>query len=184
VLDVERARLLAERLLVRNLPGRWRHVQGVAVWAGKVSTRLDCVDGDLVASAWLHDIGYAPDLVVTGFHPLDGARYLRKERFGRRVAGLVANHSYARIEADLRGLGDVLHAEFPYEESLTADVLCYCDMTTGPDGDRIDVTDRLAEILTRYGPRDVVTRFVDRAETEIVRTVRRVEGLLHAAQPR
>jgi len=26
----------------------------------------------LEAAAWLHDIGYAPDLVVSGFHPLDG----------------------------------------------------------------------------------------------------------------
>ena len=34
---------------------------------------------DLVAAAWLHDIGYAPELVETGFHPLDGARYLRRE---------------------------------------------------------------------------------------------------------
>ena len=183
-MDVERARLLAESLLPRNLPSRWRHVQGVAVWAGQVTTWLDGVDGDLVASAWLHDIGYAPDLVVTGFHPLDGARYLRNERFGHRVAGLVAHHSYARIEAGLRGLGAVLDAEFPHEDSLTADVLCYCDMTVGPDGDRVDVAERLAEIRARYGPGDVVTRFVDRAEPEILATVRRVEGLLRAAQPR
>jgi hypothetical protein len=26
----------------------------------------------------LHDIGYAPDLVKSGLHPLDGARYLRE----------------------------------------------------------------------------------------------------------
>jgi hypothetical protein len=30
----------------------------------------------LVAAAWVHDIGYAPELLATGFHPLDGARYL------------------------------------------------------------------------------------------------------------
>jgi hypothetical protein len=100
------------------------------------------------------------------------------------VAGLVAHHSYARIEADLRGLGAVLDAEFPHEESLTADVLCYCDMTTSPNGDRVDVSDRLTEIRTRYGPRDVVAQFVARAEPQIFATVRRVEGLLLAAQPR
>ena len=27
---------------------------------------------ELVASCWLHDIGYAPALRYTGFHPLDG----------------------------------------------------------------------------------------------------------------
>jgi hypothetical protein len=26
----------------------------------------------LIAAAWLHDIGYAPGLPETGFHPLDG----------------------------------------------------------------------------------------------------------------
>jgi predicted hydrolase (HD superfamily) len=31
----------------------------------------------LRAAAMLHDIGYTPSLATTGFHPLDGARYLR-----------------------------------------------------------------------------------------------------------
>jgi HD superfamily phosphodiesterase len=31
----------------------------------------------LEAAAWLHDIGYSPEIAVSGFHPLDGARYLR-----------------------------------------------------------------------------------------------------------
>jgi HD superfamily phosphodiesterase len=31
----------------------------------------------LEAAAVLHAIGYSPDLAKTGFHPLDGARYLR-----------------------------------------------------------------------------------------------------------
>jgi hypothetical protein len=30
-----------------------------------------------MSAVLLHDIGYAPDLVITGFHPLDGARFLR-----------------------------------------------------------------------------------------------------------
>jgi HD domain len=180
--DLDRARDLAETLLAQAWPRRWRHVRGVAGWAGEVSTYLIIHDDALVPAAWLHDIGYAPDLVASGFHPLDGARFLRTEGFSDRVAGLVAHHSYAAVEADLRGLGAVLHEEFPREESLTADALCYCDMMTGPDGERVDVVDRLAEIRARYGPGDVVTQVVDRAEPEIVSTVRRVEGLLHAAQ--
>ncbi|MGH2544703.1 MAG: phosphohydrolase, partial [Ardenticatenaceae bacterium] len=71
-MDVEWAQQLAESLLARSLPCRWRHVQGVGAWAAEISARLDGVDDALVASAWLHDIGYAPDLVMTGFHPLDG----------------------------------------------------------------------------------------------------------------
>jgi hypothetical protein len=156
----------------------------VAAWAEEVSKRVGVMSADLLAAAWLHDIGYAPSLVRTGFHPLDGARYLRAEGFDDRVACLMAHHSFARVEANLRGLRTVLDEEFPREESLTADVLCYSDMTTGPGGERVDVAERLAEIRARYGPEDVVTQFVDRAEPEILATVRRVEGLLHTAQPR
>ena len=184
MISTEKAPTLAESLLAEACPGRWQHVIGVAAWAKEVSSQLDGVSGVLIEAAWLHDIGYAPQLALTGFHPLDGARFLGSEGFDDRVARLVAHHSYARVEADLRGLGKTLDEEFPREESRTADALCYCDMTTDPNGDRVDVSNRLAEIRARYGPGDVVTQFVVRAEPEIVATVRRVEGLLHAAQPR
>jgi HD superfamily phosphodiesterase len=98
--------------MARTLPGRWRHVEGVAALAAQLSTGLDGVESELVAAAWLHDIGYSPNLVVTKFHPLDGARFLRARGFSDPVACLVAHHSFARMEADLRGLGDVLNAEF------------------------------------------------------------------------
>src|SRR6266540_3850423 len=41
------------------------------------------------AAAYLHDLGYAPALVQTGPHPLDGARHLRALGL-ERLAGLVA----------------------------------------------------------------------------------------------
>ena len=84
----------------------------------------------LVAAAYLHDVGYAPELVVTGFHPLDGARHL--EALGHeRLAGLVAHHTGARHEARLRGFEREL-AEFEDERSTISAVLAYCDLTTGP----------------------------------------------------
>ena len=52
--------------------GAGGNVRSVAQRAGRVATILSLPD-DLVAAAWLHDIGYAPGLVQTGFHPLDGA---------------------------------------------------------------------------------------------------------------
>ena len=93
-------------LLKDSLPRRWAHTQGVAAKARTLSGLL-AEDAELVeAAAWLHDIGYAPDLHDTGFHPLDGARYLRD------VAGadpllcrMVAHHSCALTEAEERGLG-------------------------------------------------------------------------------
>jgi hypothetical protein len=63
-------------------------------------------------AAWLHDIGYAPELVKTGFHPLDGARYLRRAGVNGLVVSLVAYHSCAQIEAEVRRLGAELASEF------------------------------------------------------------------------
>lgn len=33
----------------------------------------------LITAAWLHDIGYSPDIQYTGFHPLDGGRLRRNQ---------------------------------------------------------------------------------------------------------
>jgi hypothetical protein len=45
----------------------------------------------LVAAAYLHDLGYAPPLVETDLHTLDGARHLRALGH-ERLAGLVPYH--------------------------------------------------------------------------------------------
>ena len=119
--------------------------------AGWVATTLSLPD-DLVAAAWLHDIGHAPDLVQTGFHPLDGARFLRRAGVDGPVVSLVAYHSCARVEADVRGLGAELAAEFTPAGPLLTDALLYCDMTIGPDGDYVRPADRLAEIRGRDSP--------------------------------
>jgi len=157
-------------------------VQAVAAKAAAVASMLDESDRDaLITSAWLHDIGYAGDLAKTGFHPLDGARFLRSHGFDARVTALVAHHSCALIEADERGMYDALEAEFDHEQSVTADALWYCDMTTGPDGQDFEVADRLEEVQSRYGPDHLVTRFIDRARSEIVAAVRRTEKRLATA---
>jgi HD superfamily phosphodiesterase len=88
---------LAQTLLQDSLPRRWAHVQGVAAQAHSLAPVLGN-DADLLeAAAWLHDIGYAPGLVATGFHPLDGARYLRDVQRAdtmlcRLVAPLLRHH--------------------------------------------------------------------------------------------
>ena len=99
---------LARELLREPLPRRWAHVQGVAARARGLAPVLGA-DADLPeAAAWLHDIGYAPGLAVTGLHALDGARYLRDAQHGdAMLCRLVAQHSCAIIEAGERGLADV-----------------------------------------------------------------------------
>lgn len=183
MVDVHQARSVAQRLLAAELPRRWRHVVGVAARADELADVGPVDRGLLVASAWLHDIGYASALVDSGFHPIDGARHLRELAFDERVVNLVAHHSCARIEAELRGLTAVLNCEFPRDSSLPHDELCFCDQTTSPDGVTVDVTERLAEIRERYEDGHIVRRFVDLAEDELVGIVRRVEARFYL-QPR
>jgi HD superfamily phosphodiesterase len=165
---------LARKILEVPLPRRWAHVQGVARRARSIAHILG-EDADLLeAAAWLHDIGYSPELVVTGFHPLDGARYLRHVQHAEeQICRLVARHSCAIIEAEERELADELSREFPPADPALSDALAYCDMTTTPTGNRISVDDRLSEIRERYGPHSIVTRFIHKAEPDLVSSVSR-----------
>ncbi|MDX3851055.1 HD domain-containing protein [Streptomyces sp. AK02-01A] len=176
---------VAETELGLALPRRWAHSQGVAARAVELGNILGEDSDLLVAAATLHDVGYAARLALTGFHPLDGARFLRDEHGADdRLVRLVANHSFALLEAEERGLRDVLEAEFPLlDDQRLVDALVYCDMTTTPDGEVTSVEARLTEITTRYGADSLVGRFIRRAAPDIVAAVGRVEAAL-AAQPR
>jgi hypothetical protein len=166
---------LAQALLHEPLPRRWAHVQGVAGRARSLAPVLGAEADLLEAAAWLHDIGYAPGLAVTGFHPLDGGRYLRDAQHAdAMLCRLVAHHSCAIIEARERGLADVLTLEFEPAPDPLSSVLTYCDVTTSPDGEFVTVERRLAEIHHRYGPGHLVSRSIQRATPMILGAVEHV----------
>jgi hypothetical protein len=126
----------------------------------------------------MHDIGYAPELVSTGLHAIDGARWLRAG--GReRLARLVAHHSGARFEAAGRGLGPAM-AAFDREDSPTADALTYCDLTTSPTGAHVSVQERLTDIERRYGDGHPVRAAMRQATPSLLAAVRRTEARLAA----
>jgi hypothetical protein len=171
------AEATARQLLAEPLPRRWAHTQGVAAAARSLSGILG-EQADLIeAAAWLHDIGYSPAIARTGFHPIDGARYLRDtEHADDLLCRLVAHHSFALNEAVRRGLGDDLADEFPAPPDELADAITYCDMTTGPDGQRLTVGQRLAEILSRYGPSHTVSHAITASTPQITAAVVRVKA--------
>src|SRR4051794_9552942 len=120
---------------LRPLGRRLSHVVAVGDLAARVSRVLPADDREsLVSAAYMHDVGYAAELSATGFHPLDGARFLR-DCGHEDLARLVAHHSGARREATLRGIS-ALEAEFPFADSLVDMALTYCDLTTSPNGRR------------------------------------------------
>jgi HD superfamily phosphodiesterase len=136
---------------LESLPSRWAHVQGVARQARTLRV-ISGEDADLLeAAAILHDVGYAPGIAVTGFHPLDGASYLADIGAPVRLVNLVAHHSYALLEAELRGLADEM-TRFHDEQGPVRDAVWYCDQTTSPFGEPVSQRDRITEIQHRYGP--------------------------------
>jgi hypothetical protein len=175
------AREIARHVLADALPGRWVHTQGVAAQARAVGSVLGW-DTDLIeAAAWVHDIGYAPALAVTGFHPLDGARYLRDwEDAAPAVCALVAHHSGAVAEAAERGLGKPLLVEFPLHGHWGEQVIAvtYCDLTTGPRGERLSPEQRITEILSRYEPGSAVHRAVQVSAPRLLGQCRQVTAAL------
>ncbi|MPY63697.1 HD domain-containing protein [Streptomyces spongiae] len=173
---------LSEAMLSEPLPRRWAHSLGVAKRARSLSPILGD-DADLLeAAAVLHDVGYSPSIATTGFHPLDGARFLRhQEGADERVVRLVAHHSCALLEAEERGMRPELEGEFQLERPELVDALIYCDMTTTPDGTHTTPAERLDEIVQRYGPDTIVGRFIQRATPEIHGAAERVEGRLTRA---
>jgi hypothetical protein len=130
----------------------------------------------LLAAAYLHDVGYAPELRVHGFHPLDGALWLSGQGLDR-LAALVAHHTGARFEAEAHGLADVI-AEFCDEASAVTDALAYSDLTTGPAGEPLTVAERLLEIERRYGPASLVVRSLNTATRPLLAMVERTERRL------
>jgi hypothetical protein len=173
---------LAGHELAESLPRRWAHSLGVAGRAARLAPLLGGRAELLQAAAVLHDVGYAPRLAITGFHPLDGAWFLRDEHDADDLlVRLVANHSCALLEAEERGFRTMLEHEFPLvESSLLVDALIYCDMTTTPDGEVTTVQARLTEIRSRYGDDSVVGRFIRRAAPDLTAAVARMEAALAA----
>jgi HD domain len=164
--------------LLAPLGDRWVHVQAVADKARQVARILPVQDGDLlVSAAYLHDIGYAASLNRLGFHPLDGARFLRAHG-QERLACLVAYHSGARFEAEERGLVEEL-AAFPVEDGPVIDALTFADMTTGPAGQPMTLDERISEIRHRYPPNDPVHRAIVRARPQLQAAVERTQARLH-----
>ena len=125
---------LARRLLA-PLGNRYRHTVSGAARAEELTGAVPRADRELlVVAAWWHDLGYAPELVQTGFHPIDGARSLASQGHSPRLCALVAHRSAATFEAVERDLEAEL-AEWPREEGPLPEALWTADMTTDQSAD-------------------------------------------------
>jgi len=86
-----------------SMSGRLAHVSGASAAADNVArSSLRNRANEVVAAAWLHNIGYGPRVRDSGFHPLDGAVFLCMQGFPDVVTSLVAFHSGAAEEENER----------------------------------------------------------------------------------
>jgi hypothetical protein len=140
------------RYMLDSNPDRLAHSQATARRAELLTVAVDpeCAL-PLVAAAWLHDIGYAPGLRDTGFHPIDGARYLRTIGWPPAICNLVAHHSGARFVARVLQLDSQLDP-YPFSQNALSDALTVADQTTGPRGQAMTVDERMSDMLKRHGP--------------------------------
>lgn len=171
----------ASRLL-SGLDSRWPHTRSVAERSMGLACALPARDGEaLVAAAFLHDVGYAPELIWSGHHGVDGAAHLAA--IGEhRLAALVAHHSASTAEAALLGLTQ-LHERYVPECSPVADALTYFDIITGPRGQLQTVQQRVDDVGRRYGGGHLVTRAVQASIPDLLSAVHRTEALLATGEP-
>lgn len=166
--------------LVGHLEPRWRHVDAVGRLAEDLAASTPKVSGLIVEAAWWHDVGYAPELRTTGHHAIDGARYLQKRGHHPEVVSLVAWHTGSAFEAEERGLSGEL-AEFRQPDSDALDVLTLIDLSTGPRGEPIASSQRVAEILDRYPSDSPVHRAVLSSQPSILAAAARARLALGLA---
>ncbi|AFV14826.1 MULTISPECIES: HD domain-containing protein [Mycobacterium] len=189
-MNVEDAQFIALQLLSKSTytsaapvtTRRYSHTAGVAATAGRLARVLaPRHEEDIVTAAWLHDIGYSPDLVDTGFHPLDGARYAQQAGISPNVVSLIAHHTGAVVEARERGLHEQL-AAFPLPVDVAELAILSCaDLCTGPDGVPVDPAERLAEVLQRYPTTDPVHRAITTSAPLLIDQARLVLAAAEAA---
>jgi hypothetical protein len=165
--------------LLRGLDTRLQHSAAVAAQTDRV---VHLVEADWRASlcdaGWLHDVGYSPQVVRTGFHPRDGARWLRDHGWDTKTCRLVAYHTGALEEARLHGLASDLTMEFDPPPRLAAAALAWADLTSSPSGEHWDPERRIADILDRYPPRSIVHEAIRSTRPALLAAVRDIESRL------
>lgn len=166
--------------LLQGLDARLKHSAAVATQMSRVA---DLVEPDWRSpakdAAWLHDVGYSPTVALTGFHALDGARWLRDHGWPDRTCRLIAWHTESFEEARLHCLDGVLLAEFAAPPRRAAAAIAWADLTSSPRGERWAAERRVAEILNRYPPGSIVHEVTHASLPALRAAVREIEELFY-----
>jgi hypothetical protein len=125
--------------LLSPLAARWRHTLRVV---GRAQSFREVLNRDelavLLAAGYLHDVGYAPDLAEVGFHPLDGACFVRGAGH-ERLAGLVA-HRHRLLDGEQETKNERSSGSVPITPQLARELKAHRLRKGQPGPDRLVFT--------------------------------------------
>lgn len=155
------AQELCSEFLEEEFPFRYEHSQAVGIKACDIADSLGyprefCIEMRILGI--LHDIGYSPDLFLTGHHAYDGGAFLCGHTLLADFAPDVAWHSTAQYEGDAR----MLEApDIPKPALNRHRILWIADFTTSATGEPISLEQRLDGIRSRYDEHSPVIEALD-----------------------
>ena len=138
-----------ERFIRQSFSGRrLAHILKVADQVSKSLSNTPCLKGFTGlgrCAALLHDVGYLETLQDTGFHPIDGARFLQSIG-APDLAAFIICHSHAAEYARLANLPSI-----PISLHPIASVITFWDVRVAPGGKILSYEQRLEDIRNRHG---------------------------------
>lgn len=149
---------------------RFAHIEGVVNLAQQIEDAWGKFNGRLEQAAIYHDIGYAKQWDITGFHPVDGAMAARSHGLDETIAQAILYHSGSWKEAQLMcpDLRDYYASECLMMDTPLNRALCYCDMHTGPQGQSFSLDERLDDVRIRHAANKPLLGIIDEYYTRFL----------------
>jgi len=163
--------------ILKFYPKRLKHTFGVREIAENLFSSIFSPDQQrkLITATLFHDIGYSEDLIITGFHPLDGAIFLAHHGFDDDILRAILNHTGAIGEANYHGIAKTVYEKLPlHKTSDIDDALTFCDLRTSPVGEPVTPDERYKEIIERYGKFHYVSQNIMKWKQEFNNITQRI----------
>lgn len=131
----------------------------------------------LIASAYLHDIGYSEELNKFNFHAYDGYKYLLDNEYDKSVLKVILHHTYSELLYYIQGEDRLVITEtynkipltsFTKEEDYIFKLLTLADMKSNYKGEKVTVADRISDIYDRYGEDSIISKHISQVRLFLI----------------
>lgn len=124
----------------------------------------------VIASAYLHDIGYLTKLNKEDFHPYDGYVYLKSLGYDNSILNVVLHHTYAEKMVEMNGevLSEAVKNVFKEisfeclnrEDKFIYDLITMSDMLSDGNGELVTIEQRIFDIGERHGYDSIIYKHI------------------------